>query len=134
MNIIIKETGEAKEIKMIDVNGVDGVCDFIGNNSFDALEYNDDDEVVMTSENYDWWFDLCTKYQGAENELNELKRNLDCVKQNDMREWLQDRMNCDLEDQPVVMLSTIEEFKRFDGVVTPEAEALREDYEEHRHG
>lgn len=71
MRIIIYETGEEKELKLIDpTNGVDWSEDFICNSS--DMIYTENGDAIMTEEEYNLWSDFCKR----QNENDEYRNNL----------------------------------------------------------
>lgn len=71
MFVIIEETGEKRELKVIDhKNGVDWSEDFICNNT--DLVYTIDGVAIMTEEEYLLWVGFCRR----QNENDEYRNNL----------------------------------------------------------
>ena len=105
--IKIIETGEVKELEIIDPkSGNDWSSDFIGNN--DEIEWDRDaGAMLLTKEQHDWWAEVLPAYERAEHALHEYRLELD----EHNRDLLDDRLNCamgvDLEYQADAMLDTI---------------------------
>lgn len=112
MEIRIIETGEKAELSIIDSkSGVNWINDLMGNHN-DLPEYDDDvDRYVMDQESYDWWKDLTTRYQAADDRYHELLGTIE----NDEYESLLDaaqNINCDLEDLPSLLEGLCDEYAK----------------------
>lgn len=91
--ITIKETGEVKELCLIDpATGVNWVADFINGRN---VERGEDGESVMTADGYKWWSEIITAHQAIENRKHELRErgiNVDAA-------LTEADIQCDLEDE-----------------------------------
>lgn len=99
MEIIITETGEKEELTLIDPkSGVNWINDLMGNH--DALpDRNDEGYHLMDQENYDWWADLVTRYQAADNKYHDLLNSLTGDDYDALLDAGQN-INVDLENHP----------------------------------
>lgn len=99
MEITIIETGEKKELVIIDPKTrIQWTNDLLGNHA--ALpDYNDDGTYHIPQDDYDWWYDLINNYQAADNRRHEIICGLDEDASGAMSDELQN-INCDLEDLP----------------------------------
>lgn len=101
MDIIIKETGERKELTRRDDDGIDWAGEFILGNSPD-IERDDDNAVVMSQPTYQWWADTIAAHEAMDAEITEYRNSYgraaveDCI--NTMR-----ALTGDLEDQPAAV-------------------------------
>ena len=81
MKIQIIETQEVRELTLIDPNT--GVCycdDFISHSSFDSFNYNDDGDVLMFVEDFDWWEKVVNDQQKLVNRIEALENEHDLEK------------------------------------------------------
>jgi hypothetical protein len=100
MKVKINETGKIEKLEIIDPkSGVNWINDLMGNH--DALpEYDDEEDVCLIDQDeYDWWKNLTTTLEAAENRYSELRAESSDPNQ------LDDNKNdfcgnCDLEDLP----------------------------------
>lgn len=78
MLVIIKETGERKELNCYDVNSrVDCTEEIIGNSGAvgDYIEF-DDGAYIMSEDNYNWWADYLDKWQDDQKAIDELAEEI----------------------------------------------------------
>lgn len=119
MQIKIKETNEIAVITLIDPNsGFSWENDFIFN-SISRDDYlksdTDDADIIMTQENYDWWYNHCQQYEIADNMLHEKRKNIkekneygECT---DFDEKLYHYINgYDFNSQPEAIISFCKEY------------------------
>jgi hypothetical protein len=75
MEFRIKESGEVKDLTIIDKNGIEWTGDLLGNNN--ALEYNKTtDEHVLSEEDFDWWKQYIKDFNADAEEAEELAEEL----------------------------------------------------------
>jgi len=93
MEITIKETGEVKELHLIDpATGVDWVADFISGRN---IEDGDNGEEIMTADDYAWWQEIIAAHQAIEHRKHELReRGIDVN-----AALIEADIQCDLEDE-----------------------------------
>ena len=107
MEIIITETKEEKELTLVSPKtGCEWTMDFINNGD---LATDDDDNWVMTQEDFEWWKPVVEAYQEADNAVYDVYKTLE-----DPSEFLDAvhyAQNCDLEDQSAAMMAVVEEYK-----------------------
>lgn len=80
MKIIIKETGEKKEVLFMDKNGFDWSEDTAASNGFDMSQFPHDDEedaFIMPKYEADYWVDFFETMNFCEDELNNLRNRYD---------------------------------------------------------
>lgn len=119
MKVRIKETGEIKNLEIIDPNtGINWINDFIQvgtNDDFtcfdDAVdnpyEYDGDDFDYETSEdNYDWWLEVSQAHEAVDYRIHELIQEHG----SDTVNALFDDIACDLEYEPNYKNQAIDEF------------------------
>lgn len=100
MDIIIKETGERKELTRRDDDGIDWAGEFILGNS-EPIE-REDGAYILTHEEYIWWRDVIAEHERMDAEITEYRNSYgraaveDCI--NTMR-----ALTGDLEDQPAAV-------------------------------
>ena len=126
--IKIKETGQIEEITVIDAKtGLDWSGDLIGNADPEIEGYDDEDIMIMTQDNFDWWFNYCNEYEKADNAVHEFFQDLtnDCQdnfdtgepedayqRETEMQEKFHDYINgIEFNDIPEYMTRFIEENK-----------------------
>lgn len=107
MKIRIKETGEVKDLTIIDrKTGCEWTADLVGDD--DCITYNRDREIYETDQaSYDWWNNMIDKLEHAED-----------VKQKYIEKYGADAVEdalaqydtpTDLEDQPSATISALED-------------------------
>lgn len=107
MKIRIKETGEVKDLTIIDrKTGCEWTADLVGDD--DCITYNRALEVYETDqESYEWWDDMIDQLEHAED-----------VKQEYIEEYGEDAVAetlaqyntpTDLEDQPAATITALED-------------------------
>jgi len=78
MNVIIKETGEVKELCSKDHRGIDYTTDFVGNAGGFVngdFTYVKNFEVYMCSQDtYDWWKEVISDNERLEERIEELNK------------------------------------------------------------
>ncbi len=105
--IKINNTGEIKEIRMIDPKtGCDYSSDFIGNHigaddMISVSRENEDVDYTATAEQADWWVRVCADHQTLAEEIAGLTE--DQTLQIETGNW----GDCDLEDQPAAFRAEI---------------------------
>ena len=115
MEIRIRETGQTKDISIVDPrNGVNWIGDLIGNfGGWDYIGWNDNLDCYETDkETFDWWADLVERYEAADNAVYDFAGDLDCDDAEEFRREVS--MACgdtDLEYMPETMLEVIEDWK-----------------------
>jgi len=110
MKIRILETGEIEELSLIDPkSGVDWIRDLMGNHDAVPLIDEKTDEYCMDQENFDWWDNLITSYQVADNRYHGLKQSLDGEAYNRLVEEYE-TIDVDLEDFPTVLDEVCDQF------------------------
>ncbi len=75
MIVKIIETGAVKTLSITDVNGIDWTNDLIGNAT--TLSYNEDDQVIMSQDDFDWWTEYISNYEADQKEAADLASELD---------------------------------------------------------
>lgn len=96
MKITIIETSEKEELKIIDPeSGVNWANDLLGNHG--ALPDYDDDTYHMSQADYDWWDDLITDYQAADDILSDIMSELNEDDQDLANKEIYE-IDCDLAD------------------------------------
>ena len=115
MTIRIKETGETKELGIIDpVSGMNWISDFIGNTGAmndGQFTWNEKDDLYEVSEeDLDWWENLVEEYEKADKAQYKFKKTLDTEDREAFENEIFKACNCDLEDMPRAILSEIEEW------------------------
>ncbi len=95
--ITIKETGEVKELRLIDpATGVNWVADFIDGRN---IERGEDGESIMTADDYAWWSEVIAAHQAIENRKHELReRGIDVD-----AALTEADIQCDLEDEAALV-------------------------------
>lgn len=91
MKVIIKETGEVKELYIECPNsGVEYTEDFIEPILRDEFECNDDGEWLCSKEDFEWWDDfLRATYKADIRRLKELKEDLNDINLNsELKEFI----------------------------------------------
>jgi len=77
MDVIIKETGELKELWVTGPNGTDDTDDFVGNSGgFTNRDfvYDEEREVYVCSQDaYDWWEKVISDNERLKERIRELK-------------------------------------------------------------
>ena len=71
MNVIITETGETRELSIVDIKtGIEWTVDLLGNAGIhkDA----DTDAVTMSQEDFDWWVEYINGHESTEQEIIDL--------------------------------------------------------------
>ncbi len=117
--IMIEETKKVEEITIIDPkSGLDWSADFIGNNivnpEYEYVESEDDDLMVMSQEDFDWWAELAERWGKADEAVKDFFDNLDYGPEwEGMKSSYEnsDRFGGDLEDHPEAMLDAINDVK-----------------------
>jgi hypothetical protein len=126
--IIIEETKEVREIGIIDAaSGLDWSMDFIGNNivspRYEYSEKEDDDLMVMSQEDFDWWETLANEWEKADEAKKDFFDNIEMKDEVDpwevgalleeMRDCYETNniFGCELENHPAAMLEAIEDVK-----------------------
>ena len=112
MEIKIKETGAEVELSIIDPkSGVDWISDLLGDHNVSPdADQGIGDLLEMSQEDYDWWFDLTTRYQRADFRYCELCKTLP----DDDSDFLVEAVeNCssDLEDYPELLQQICDDFE-----------------------
>lgn len=112
MNVTIIETNESETLSIIDPqSGCDWTNDLLGNHG-DLPDYNEEtDNYHMTKESFDWWNDLISRLEVADDRCAEIKKCLDYEQSEEFAEGLADACNCDLENQPEVMQQFCDEWE-----------------------
>ncbi|MBT8339497.1 MAG: hypothetical protein HKP58_08780 [Desulfatitalea sp.] len=107
MDIIIKETGEVEELRIIDrKNGVNWAGDLVGNHTIDAdCEEDEDGIMIMDLRTHQWWDNLTTTLQAAEDRFWEMIKDIpgsECEPGTPYHELMEqfNERDGDLEDQP----------------------------------
>ena len=80
MEFKIKETGEIKELSIIDPKtGTDWSSDFFGNHGgWNNCEYDETAEIhEISKEDFEWWEDLASEYEKADYRAYEIAQTLD---------------------------------------------------------
>jgi len=72
MEIIIKETGERKELTRRDDDGVDWAAEVIGQEESN-LTRDEDGAYILTQEQYAWWTDLIEDLDRMDNRITVFK-------------------------------------------------------------
>jgi hypothetical protein len=100
MKVKVQETGKIENLEIHDPKtGVNWINDLMGN-SGELPEYDYDDDVyLMDKESFDWWKNLTTELEAAEDRYFSLRQESDdpCGLDDDKNEFVG---NCDLEDLP----------------------------------
>lgn len=110
MDIKIIETGEIMELTIIDPkSGCDWTSDLTGND--EDIKFDEDGNRICDQKTFDWWEDLISRYQAADDRYYELITSLD----DDAKEALEMAVNvvagCDLENYPEFLSSVLDEFE-----------------------
>jgi hypothetical protein len=110
MEIKIKETGELETLEIIDPKyGVNWINDLMGNHG-ELPEYDDEEGIyLIDQESYDWWKDLTSRYQAADDRYYELKKEVDDTEA--FEREMQDACSCDLENMPEAMQAVCDEWE-----------------------
>ena len=77
MKITIKETGDIKELRLVDPDtGVDWIADFVGNTgTLDDGQFEaDDDGYTASRETYEWWEGVVATRQSNDNRIHALEQ------------------------------------------------------------
>ena len=94
-------------------NGVDWLGDLMGNH--DAyFDIDDDLNHLIDKDEFDWWHNLVTEYQAADNRYHDLYRRLQTDDNNtdlDTLETLKQNINAELEDYPWALNKVCDRFK-----------------------
>ena len=106
MKIRIKETGEIKDLEIIDPNsGCSWIRDLLGNH--DAGKWINETEyegLEMCKEEFVWWNDFCKAYESADFELHEaLKEAPDFEEASELARKVRNEYAVDLEYEPHAM-------------------------------
>lgn len=84
MKVKINETGEIKELNVIDKNGINWIYDLMGNVSEltngQFVQVGDDDLYEADQDSYDWWVKYIEGMQATEDEVAELVEEYDLDK------------------------------------------------------
>jgi len=77
MQVRIKESGTLASFAVTaPESGIDWTNDFVGNhNAFNDGQFTrneETDELECDQDTFDWWFDLCERYQAANDRAHEL--------------------------------------------------------------
>ncbi len=127
--IMIEETKKVEEITIIDPkSGLDWSADFIGNNivnpEYEYVKSEDDDLMVMSQEDFDWWAELAERWGKADEAVKnffdniEMKDEIEPWEVASLIEGMRDtyegsfRFGCDLEDHPEAMQGAVEDVKK----------------------
>ena len=116
MDIRIKDTGEYKTLSIIDANsGVDWPNDMIGNYgglSDGQFVYDDDNGYYECDQDtYNWWHDLMTRYEAADNALYNYRQSLDDDGKSVLEKNINLECGVDLENMPEAFMAAIETTK-----------------------
>lgn len=112
MQVKIIETGEKEELIIIDPeNGVDWINDMMGNHG--CLPEHDDeaDCYIMKKEDFEWWKDLTSEFQKADDRYYELLNSLNGENYNSLFESVQN-INVDLEDFPRAVQEICDQYEK----------------------
>jgi hypothetical protein len=103
MKVKINETGEIKELNVIDKNGINWIHDLMGNvgelTNGQFVQVGDEDLYAADQASYDWWVEYIKGMQATEDEVAELVEEYDLDK-----DEVQDRIvtaicGMDMEDE-----------------------------------
>ena len=111
MDITIIETGEQVALSLIDpASGVNWINDLMGNHC--ALPEHDHEtgRYRMTQADYDWWLDVVTAYQAADNRYYALLESLDYDERMALMMAVNERCAVDLEDYPAYLQKVCDDY------------------------
>ena len=84
MNVKINETGEIKELNVIDKNGINWIHDLMGNvgelTNGQFVQIGDEDLYAADQASYDWWVEYIEGMQATEDEVAALVEEYDLDK------------------------------------------------------
>jgi len=103
MDIRITETGETRNLKMIDAaTGIDCTADFLTLHDA-AGTWNGNDELVMSAYQFGWWKEVLQGLQYAEAVLIEAKKNApDYWQAQDIADEIIDRTDVEMEASSIM--------------------------------
>ena len=110
MDIKIIETGETEELTLVDPkSGVNWINDLMGNHGV-LPSCNDEGVYLMSQDDYDWWADLTTQYQNADNRYHDLLTGLNGDTYDALLDDAQN-INVDLEHFPYALNNVCDEYE-----------------------
>lgn len=114
MEIEIKETGSREEFWLVDrETGRDWSRDFVVGADPDNFIYDYEKDIYVCDQaSYEWWDRVVKEHQKAGDAKIEFLASIEDREEREGAEYeIIEAMDCDLEDQPGRIMTTIEEIK-----------------------
>lgn len=111
MDIKIIGTNQMTKLNLIDpATKISWIRGLMGNHGALPQYDEDNDYYLMSQADYDWWYDLVTRYQAADDRYHDLRRSL-CGLQYDKLVSAADDIDVDLEDYPSALNQVCDRFE-----------------------